>query len=137
MLNTSAELSLAAKVPQSAVDWIVLLGKAPAIDGFFLSTGIPFQLKSVQAKPPALQPGGIVDAVKEAAQKAGPRGWRNIALYVNAPSVPTDVIDRRWRDGGPHPRLEPRDVDGTLGRLIVFGLDGVIELPLRLPVVRQ
>jgi hypothetical protein len=136
--NEQHEIAFAARLAQSAIDWVVLLGRAaPTIDGFFLD-GTPFQLKNVGNRDPQRQPLGVIEAVDQTWRSARnrPVPWRGVTVYVNAPGVPTDWISRRWSEPT-DPRLAPEVFhSGIIGRVVVYAHGGTIELPLRRRIAR-
>ena len=133
--NTPAEIEFATRVARLHSDTVVLVGKAPAIDGFLVSNGKTFQLKQLTGDP-SLQGGGVIDAVKRARKTAAKRPvpWRGIRVYVEAPALPVAWITKRWNDPGRSQKIAAHDLDGTLDFIvIVFGQDGICELPLKEP----
>ena len=87
-------------------DHVLLLGNTPSIEGFFLQSKHPIQLKGVGEDKPDPPPGVFVQAFLKAWQHS--KGWTGIWLYVDAPRITTEFARQRWDTAGTQPRLEPQ-----------------------------
>lgn len=111
-------------------DHILLLGNTASIEGFFLQSKHPVQLKGVGADKPDPPPGVFVQAFLNAWQNS--QGWTGIWLYVDAPKITTEFARQRWDTAGTQPRLEPQHLNNQISQICVRCSNGWADLPLKL-----
>jgi hypothetical protein len=130
---SAAEIRLGDIVAEAEGDDLVFpaAGGEPGVDGFYRSSGRPFQLKSVDAA--STDPAGrVVARSNEAFAKAQKSGWADVDVNIEAPSATRNDVLQRWSAPNRIPSPKPMP-GGVVTRIRVFCSDGVVELPIPMP----
>jgi hypothetical protein len=125
----SGEVSLADDVATSTGCTVVLTRESntAGIDGFFLETGTPVQLKTLTSDNISK----VIKHVKKAYEKAQKANWYGVGVYVNVKATKFTAAQIRMRWTAPD--LEPVRADlsdGTITKVVIYTSDEVVELPL-------
>jgi hypothetical protein len=121
------EVRLADDVARATGRTVVLTraSHTAGIDGFFLETGTPIQLKTVTSN----SVDKVITRINDAYTKARAANWDGVDVYIEARQFTAEQIRTRWTATNRTPARADLS-DGTITKVVIYTLDGVVELPL-------
>jgi hypothetical protein len=126
-LANSGEVRLADDVATSTGRTVVLTRESntAGIDGFFLETGTPIQLKTVTSD----NIDKVITRVNDAYKDARKANWDGVEVYVEARQFTAEQIRTRWTATNRRPARADLS-DGTITKVVIYTSDEVVALPL-------